>query len=59
VLITSLVFSLVHPGWMRPMIFLLSICLGYAYERTGNLWVPIVLHASFNTLSTVVFLNWM
>ena len=59
VLVTSLLFALVHPGWMRPMIFVLSLCLGYAYERTGNLWVPIVLHAAFNTASTALFLNTM
>ena len=28
----------------------------YAYERTGNLWVPILIHAAFNTSSTLVFL---
>jgi membrane protease YdiL (CAAX protease family) len=59
VLVTSLLFAMVHPGWMRPMIFVLSVCLGYAYERTGNLWAPITIHAAFNTLSTVVFLNVM
>jgi len=29
------------------------------YERTGTLWVPITMHALFNTASTVVFLNFM
>jgi membrane protease YdiL (CAAX protease family) len=53
----SLVFALVHPIWMAPMIFVLALGLGYAYERTGNLWVSILIHAMFNTISTVVFLN--
>jgi membrane protease YdiL (CAAX protease family) len=57
VLITSLLFAIVHPIWMAPAIFVLAICLGYAYERTGNLWVPILIHAAFNTSSTLVFLN--
>jgi membrane protease YdiL (CAAX protease family) len=38
---------------MSPLIFVLSLCLGYAYERTGNLWVPITIHALFNTIETV------
>jgi membrane protease YdiL (CAAX protease family) len=53
---TSLLFAAVHEMWTWPVIFILALCLGYAYERTGNLWVPITLHAGFNTLSTAVFL---
>jgi membrane protease YdiL (CAAX protease family) len=56
VVITSVVFAIIHPLWTAPMIFLLSLCLGYAYERTGSLWVPIIMHAMFNTSSTVMFL---
>ena len=56
VVVTSACFTLVHPGWTWPAIFLLSLCLGYAYERTGNLWVPIVIHAAFNSASTLLFL---
>jgi membrane protease YdiL (CAAX protease family) len=53
---TSILFALVHPFWMAPLIFVLALCLGYAYERTGNLWVPILMHALFNTINTVQFL---
>lgn len=56
ILITSALFAWLHPSWTRPIIFLLSVCLGYAYERTGNLWVPVTIHAAFNTISTVIFL---
>ena len=56
ILATSFLFAIVHPIWMAPAIFVLSIALGYAYERTGNLWVPILIHAAFNTSSTLVFL---
>ncbi|MEA2733692.1 MAG: hypothetical protein QOE14_143, partial [Humisphaera sp.] len=59
VIITSIVFALVHPLWTAPLIFLLSVCLGYAYERTGSLWVPIVMHALFNISSTFLFLNFV
>lgn len=54
--ITSLLFAALHPGWTWPLIFLLSLALGYAYERTGNLWVPVVMHLVFNTFNTALFL---
>ena len=56
IVLTSTLFSVPHPAWSRPIIFVLSVCLGYAYERTGNLWVPIMLHATFNSVSTALFL---
>jgi membrane protease YdiL (CAAX protease family) len=56
VLISSAVFGLVHELWTVPPIFVLSICLGYAYERTGNLWVPLTMHACFNAFNVVQFL---
>ena len=59
ILITAFIFSIVHPPWMAPLIFLLAVCLGYAYERTGNLWTTVTMHAIFNLASTVVFLNFM
>jgi hypothetical protein len=59
ILCTSLAFAVVHPWWTTPPIFFLSVCLGYAYERWNNLWVPIVMHALFNTSSTVMFLLMM
>jgi hypothetical protein len=56
IVVTSAIFASVHPAWSQPVIFVLALCLGYAYERTANLWVPITIHAGFNTLSTAVFL---
>jgi membrane protease YdiL (CAAX protease family) len=55
--LTSLVFALVHPLWMAPIIFFLSLCLGYAYERTGSLWTSITMHALFNLLNTLLYLS--
>jgi membrane protease YdiL (CAAX protease family) len=56
IVFTSFIFALVHPQlWMMPPIFILSLCLGYAYERTGNLWVPILIHASFNAVNVALF----
>jgi membrane protease YdiL (CAAX protease family) len=57
ILLTSALFASVHAMWTWPPIFILAVCLGYAYERTGNLWVPILIHAAFNTVSTLVFLG--
>jgi membrane protease YdiL (CAAX protease family) len=57
ILITSALFAAVHAGWMAPPIFLLSVCVGYAYERTASLWTPIIMHAGFNVTSTLIFLK--
>ena len=57
ILATSALFAAVHPLWMMPPIFCLSLCFGLAYERTSSLWVPIVMHGSFNGLMTVYFLS--
>lgn len=55
--LAALLFALVHGvGWMLPPLMLLGICLGYAYERTGNLWVPIAMHAAFNAVSVALWL---
>lgn len=56
IVVASAVFALAHPVWMAPMIFVLALCLGYAYERTGNLWVNITMHACFNLLSIAMYL---
>jgi membrane protease YdiL (CAAX protease family) len=56
ILLTSFVFASVHPVWTIPPIFVLSICLGLAYERTNNLWVPIIMHSGFNSVMTAYFL---
>jgi membrane protease YdiL (CAAX protease family) len=53
--VVSALFASVHGiNWMFAPLYLLSLCLGYAYERTGNLWVPITMHASFNVLSLLM-----
>jgi membrane protease YdiL (CAAX protease family) len=58
ILITSGLFALVHGAfWMMPPIFFLSVCIGYVYERTGNLWAPVVVHMIFNTANVIVFVN--
>ncbi|HEX2972453.1 MAG TPA: type II CAAX endopeptidase family protein [Tepidisphaeraceae bacterium] len=56
ILLTAGAFSIVHPPWTWPPIFFLALCLGYAYERTNNLWVAIIIHALFNATSVAMSL---
>lgn len=56
ILLASAAFAVVHPWWTQPPIFFLAVCLGYSYERSNNLWVPILIHALFNATSVVVSL---
>ncbi|HTL30755.1 MAG TPA: CPBP family intramembrane glutamic endopeptidase [Tepidisphaeraceae bacterium] len=57
ILISSLLFAAIHAPWMAPAIFVLSICIGYVYQRTGNLWSAIIVHALFNIVNTIEFLS--
>ena len=52
--LTSLGFAALHEAWSIPLIFLLSLALGYCYERTGRLWVPIGIHFAFNAFNTLL-----
>ena len=54
--LTSVAFASLHPTFSIPIIFVFSICLGYLYERTGNLWATIIVHGTFNTMQTILFL---
>jgi membrane protease YdiL (CAAX protease family) len=58
IVLAALFFAFVHPLYTWPQIFVLAVCLGYVYERTGNLWASISMHASFNLLSIYVFTHW-
>lgn len=62
--IASVIFTSVHfqsgphgVNWEHfPPLFLLSLTLGYLYERTGSLWPNIVLHGLFNASATAMTL---
>ena len=54
VIITSILFALVHHWSIWLPIFTLSLCLGYMYERTANLWVAVLMHAMFNGFSIII-----
>jgi len=49
--ITSVFFAISHPWTHLPALFVLSCCMGYAYEKSGSLMRPIFIHALFNAAS--------
>jgi membrane protease YdiL (CAAX protease family) len=52
--ISSALFVMAHenPGhW--PGLFVLSMCMGYSYEKSGSLLRPIFIHSLFNTVSII------
>lgn len=56
ILLSSFLFASIHAWWTMPAIFVLSIVMGWSYERSGRLWVPIGVHVLFNSISTLIYL---
>ena len=59
-LISSFLFASMHFNWHSFLpLFVLGFWLCRIYQKTGNLWVPIILHAFFNgnTLVTLMLLE--
>jgi len=55
ILISSGFFAVVHGNVTHwPALFVLGVCLGYAYEKSGSLFRPIFIHAFFNAI-TIIF----
>lgn len=54
--LTSVAFAAMHPGTHFFGIFVLSCCLGYAYEKSGSLLRPIFIHILFNSTSVLAAL---
>ena len=55
ILISSGIFAMIHQDpahW--PALFVLALCLGYAYEKSGSLLRPIFIHSFFNAI-TIAF----
>jgi hypothetical protein len=56
--ISSGLFTTIHANtghW--PALFVLGVCLGYAYEKSGSLFRPIFIHSFFNAASIIATLN--
>ena len=54
---SSVFFAIMHadPGhW--PALFVLGVCLGYSYEKSGSLFRPIFIHFFFNASSIAIAL---
>jgi membrane protease YdiL (CAAX protease family) len=58
VLVVASVFTLMHAAVVSPhalvTLFVLALGFGIAYERTGRLVVPIVMHILFNAANVVL-----
>ncbi len=57
IMATSVMFAAVHANpthW--PALFVLSMCMGYSYERSGSLFRSIFVHALFNGTSVLATL---
>jgi len=59
ILVASLFFAAAHWSVLPslPALFVLSLALGYSYERTGRLHAPIMIHSIFNAVSIIETLN--
>ena len=57
IIISSGLFTAAHyepTHW--PALFALSVCMGYAYEKSGSLFRPIFIHSLFNATSIIAVL---
>jgi membrane protease YdiL (CAAX protease family) len=52
IIVTSVVFAAIHGGvaqwYALPSLFVLSLGLGYVFERTGSLYASMTMHGLFN-----------
>ncbi|MCK5271951.1 MAG: CPBP family intramembrane metalloprotease [Sedimentisphaerales bacterium] len=55
---TAVLFAVFHGNWQHwPALFVLGIGLGYAFERHGNLLLPIMVHSFFNIFSLTMTIS--
>ncbi|MBN1787391.1 MAG: CPBP family intramembrane metalloprotease [Sedimentisphaerales bacterium] len=50
IFMASVIFSLLHPLMHLPALLILSIAMGYAYEKSGSLLRAIFVHCIFNSV---------
>ena len=57
VVLQALIFGVIHGNWLQGMYaFVLGIFLGLVYLKVGSIWMPILMHVTFNlNLFTRVF----
>lgn len=59
IVVTSAVFAVAHraagvPWYAIATLFVLSVCLGFAFERSRSIGVPIAMHMVFNAANVVL-----
>jgi len=58
IMIASVIFVLMHRDLAHwPALFVLSLSMGYAYEKSGSLFRAIFIHSLFNATSVIAVLN--
>lgn len=58
IVICAALFAMVHGSATHwPALFVLAMCLGYSYEKSGSLFRPIFIHSFFNAISIAAALN--
>ncbi len=58
IMISSVIFAMAHQNAAHwPALFVLGVCLGYAYEKSGSLFRPIFVHALFNAITIAAALS--
>jgi membrane protease YdiL (CAAX protease family) len=58
IVISSGLFTMNHANtghW--PALFVLGVCMGYSYEKSGSLFRPIFIHSFFNATSVIATLT--
>ena len=58
IIISSALFASIHAipaHW--PTLFILGVCLGYSYEKSGSLLRPLFIHSFFNAIMVTVALS--
>ena len=48
IVISAAIFAIVHPPASMLPVFVLGLCTGWAYERSGSLLAPMLVHAMYN-----------
>lgn len=57
IILTSIIFTLLHPSGLQPAVFVLGILLGYAYEKSNSLFRPMFIHLFFNGMTLIAAMS--
>jgi hypothetical protein len=58
IFITAAIFASVHANMSHwPVLLVLGVCMGYAYEKSGSILRPIFIHSLFNATTIIGVLS--